>query len=302
MKKILAILMTLVLLFSIAAVAEVDPSTLTMAYLTCDRSNEYWVITAEGFEAACAEYGITPIVYDASGDAATQINQAEDALAQNIDVLIMSPVDSAGDTIAMMAKEKGVPVFIADGSNVSEDYVSLIISDNYQGGAMVANYAMEQLGDSIVPVVFDYGGTMEAMVLRQQGFKETIEAAGYTCHVMIADGRDQAASATEDILVSMPEVNCIFAATDNTSLGCCAVLEGEGKVGEIMILGFDATAEGLTEIFAGTLAATVRQDPYMFTWQSVENAIAYLNGEEIPKLINPDLTLVTIDNAADYVK
>lgn len=301
MKKILAIMMAVAMLLGcISAFAEIDTTKLTFAYLTCDRTNEYWVTTGKGFEAACAEYGITGIVYDGEGDAVKQVSQAEDALAQGIDVMIMSPIDTAGDTIALMCKEKGVPVFIADGSSVSEDYVSLIISDNTAGAAMVADYAISLLGDKINAVVYDYGGSMEAMVSRQVGFRDAIVAAGYPCEMMLVKTREAATSATEDLLVSRPEVNCIFAGTDNTSMGAVAALEAAGKVGEVLVFGFDATNEGCDAISKGTLAGTVRQDPFNFTWQSVENAIKYLNGGQIEKIIHPQLTLVTKENVSDY--
>src|SRR3984957_2610054 len=64
----------------------------------------------ESVEAAGAEKGIKVITVDAKGDAATQVNQIQDLLAQNIDALIYIPAGATAASVPVKAaRPPGVP-------------------------------------------------------------------------------------------------------------------------------------------------------------------------------------------------
>jgi ribose transport system substrate-binding protein len=68
-----------------------------------------------------------------------------------------------------------------------------------------------------------------------------------------ADGncvRDQALSATEDLLQAHPEVNVIYGGNGDSSLGALAALQGagRGKAGDVLLVSHDGTEPEITEL------------------------------------------------------
>ena len=69
----------------------------------------------ESVEAEGAAKGVKIITVDAKGDAATQVNQIQDLLAQNIDALIYIPAGATAAAVPVKAaRAAGVPVINVD--------------------------------------------------------------------------------------------------------------------------------------------------------------------------------------------
>ena len=69
----------------------------------------------QSVEASGAEKGVQVITVDAKGDAATQVSQIQDLLAQNIDALIYIPAGATAASVPVKAaKAAGIPVVNID--------------------------------------------------------------------------------------------------------------------------------------------------------------------------------------------
>jgi ribose transport system substrate-binding protein len=62
--------------------------------------------------------------------------------------------------------------------------------------------------------------------------------------------RDQALSATEDLLQAHPEVNVIYGGNGDSSLGALAALQGagRGKAADVLLVSHDGTEPEITEL------------------------------------------------------
>ena len=96
----------------------------------------------------------------------------------------------------------------------------------------------------------------------------------------------------ENILQAQPEVNGVFAHNDEMILGAIEAAAAAGRTG-ITFVGFDAVDDAVAAVKAGTLAATVAQQPSEMGKLGVEYAIRHLNGETVPASVPVDLALVT---------
>ncbi len=105
-----------------------------LAYLTPGLDLPFWRILAKGIDDEAKAAGGSSTAYDSHNSAQTQIQNAQDAIARRVDGIIISPTDSStAPAVLAAAKRANIPVVIADIGTTSGEYVSFIISDNYQG-------------------------------------------------------------------------------------------------------------------------------------------------------------------------
>lgn len=101
-----------------------DKASYTIGYASLNLVNSFQVQREKSAEMVAAQYGAKLVTTNANNDAATQVSNVEDLLAQGVDALVISPasVDSLGPVLKRAAAAK-IPV-IVEGSNVSSDDVT----------------------------------------------------------------------------------------------------------------------------------------------------------------------------------
>ena len=97
-----------------------------------------------------------------------------------------------------------------------------------------------------------------------------------------------------DILTAQPDIAAVFAHNDEMVLGAIQAAEAAKRTG-IVFVGFDAIDDAVAAVKAGTLAATVAQQPAVMGQLGIDTAIKSLNGEQVESFIPVDLALVTKD-------
>ncbi|MCW5603790.1 MAG: substrate-binding domain-containing protein, partial [Burkholderiales bacterium] len=108
----------------------------------------------------------------------------------------------------------------------------------------------------------------------------------------------------DDILVAMPDVNCMVGFYSYNPPRMYEALRDAGKLGEITVVAFDEDPITLGAVAEGSFAGTVVQQPYEWGAQGAKIIADYLNGDSsaIPEdgiIIIPGLTL-TQDNVAAF--
>lgn len=81
------------------------------------------------------------------------------------------------------------------------------------------------------------------------------------------------------------------------ALGAVEAIASAKKTGQIMVVGFDASAEARDAVGRGTMDATVAQSPSAMGALAVENAYRLLKGEQIKEEIVVPIKLVTRETA-----
>lgn len=85
------------------------------------------------------------------------------------------------------------------------------------------------------------------------------------------------------------------------ALGAYAATQSLNR-SDINVVAVDTDGEVMEAIQNGTnLVATVSQDPYTMGYKALENAVKYLDGEEVED-IAIECELVTADNCADIIE
>ncbi len=263
------------------------PENETPRYETNDRPD---------FEAAIDELcSDCEVLYsNAGGDAEKQQSQAEAALTQGAEVMVVDPMDSkSAATIAEKSKAQNVPVVSYDRLIENGEIDAYVSFDNKEVGELQAETLAKKLkedGKASGPVIMINGDPADPnAALFKEGAKTGFEAAG----VKIAKEYDtpewSAENAQREAQQAITALGNdgfagVYAANDDTGGGAIAALKGAGiNPAERPVTGQDATVAGLQRILAGQQYMTVYKEIPPEAKVSAEIAIALAEGEDVPQ-------------------
>ncbi|MEJ7138651.1 ribose ABC transporter substrate-binding protein RbsB [Amphibiibacter pelophylacis] len=259
-------------------------------------NNPFFVELRDGAQAEAKKDGVDLIVVDAQDDPAKQQSGIEDLLQKQIKVLLINPTDSAA--VANVVKEataKGVKVVSLDRTVEGAPVVSHIASDNIAGGKMAAEFIAKKLGGKGSLIELQGIPGSSAARERGEGFKQGL-AATPDLKVVASQPADfdraKGLSVMENLLQSHKDIQAVFAHNDEMALGATKALEA-AKMKDVLVVGFDATPDAVAAVKAGTMAATVQQQPAMIGAQGIQVAKKLLAGETVDASIPVPLQLVT---------
>jgi D-xylose transport system substrate-binding protein len=218
----------------------------------------------ENFEAAGLVEGEDFTIVNAEGDAATQQSQAEQAIADEASVIVLTSLDTgSGAAIIDQATEAGVAVLEYDRFNTGGAGGAAYVSfDNVAVGAAMAAI-LEPVIDGLAldtprVVMLNGGEEDNNSFLFRDGYAATVEArvaAGdwelvTDQHVPGWDNQE-ALTMMEQILVDANNgVDAVFAANDGLAAATANAVDSAG-MDPIPISGQDATAEGMQNVLLG---------------------------------------------------
>ncbi|WP_406318487.1 substrate-binding domain-containing protein [Streptosporangium sp. NBC_01639] len=266
-------------------------------------NNPYFVQLRKGAEDEAKKQGIALTVTDAQNDASQQVNQVQNFASQSMKAIIVNPVDSDAAAPAVKAAERSkIPVIAVDRVVNGATVAQTVASDNVAGGKLAAQELAKQLGEKgKVAVLQGVPGT-SASRDRGQGFTEGIKA--YPNIQVVAQqpadfDRTKGLDVMTNLLQSNPGVTGVFAENDEMALGAIKALGAKaGK--EIKVIGFDGTPDGLKAIQAGTLNASVAQQPQILGQQAVQGALKAAKGEKVEATVAVPVKIVTSANVAEF--
>jgi len=244
----------------------------------------------KGLESAATERGYDLIVTSGEFDAARQANQIDEFIVQKVDALIISPCDSRGVGPSIEAANKAnIPVFTADIANASGRgvVVTHVASDNVGGGREAADLLSAALSSQGEIAILSHP-EVTSVSDRVRGFKERLkeEPGMKIVAELSAEGkRDKAMKVMEDILQAHPKLAGVFAINDDSALGALAAVEAAGKVGDIKIVGYDATEEARVRVDQRKLVGEVAQDAEKIGQLTIEAIDDHFHGKTPPAVI-----------------
>lgn len=267
-------------------------------------NNPFFVTLRNGTQDAAKEEGAELIISDAQNDAATQQDDVQNYVTQQVDAILVNPVDSESIVPAVQAANQAdIPVIALDRGASGGEIATLIASDNVEGGRLAGEELIELVGSGSVAQLEGIPGASPTRD-RGQGFEEVIN--GQDAVELVASqtanfDRAEGLNVTEDILQSNPEIKGIFAQNDEMALGAVRAL-GNRAGTDVKIVGFDAVEDALNAIQDGKMNATVAQQPDRIGSLGVENAMKVIEGESVDENIPVPVKLVTEENVSEFLQ
>lgn len=267
----------------------------TIALVVSTLNNPFFVSMKDGAQQEANKLGYKLVVLDSQNNPAKELANVQDLMVQNPKMLLINPTDSdaVGNAIKM-ANQAKIPVITLDRVATKGEVVSHIASDNRVGGKMAGDFIADKIGaDAKVIQLEGIAGTSAARE-RGEGFKQSQEQHKFKLlGSQPADfDRTKGLNVMQNLLTAHPDVQAVFAQNDEMALGALRALQTAGK-SDVIVVGFDGTADGVKAVEGGKLAATVAQRPDQIGVIGVETADKVLKGEKVAATIPVDLKLVT---------
>jgi ribose transport system substrate-binding protein len=277
---------------------------LKIGYVVNYMSHEWYQNICSAAEDRAAELGVEILIADANLDVAAQISKAENFMAQQVDVLVLTPVDSkALGPIVKQAKAAGIRV-ITESNPVpgSDTYVGI---DNrasgYKAGQWFAAYAKAQGIDAKILII----GLPNFDDCRQRvdGFKAALSEAGLAAGIVQeVDGqgmKEKAFKVAQDALTAHPEINVIYGINDDSTTGGMAAYKAAGLDESVLTaIGFGLEGiVGQSALLGGTpYKAALAMFPDFVGASLVDAAVALGKGETLPPHYETPTIVLTPDN------
>ncbi|MFJ1589501.1 substrate-binding domain-containing protein [Kitasatospora albolonga] len=266
-------------------------------------NNPFFVQMKEGAQAEAEKAGIDLTVTDAQNDASQQANQLQNFTSSGFSSIIVNPVDSdAVGPGVRSANQADIPVIAADRGVNKAEAATLVASDNVAGGKLAADALADKLGGKGSIVVLQGTAGTSASRERGAGFAEGLKA--YPGIKVVAKqpadfDRTKGLDVMTNLIQSHPDITGVFAENDEMALGAAKALGARaGK--SVSVVGFDGTPDGLKAVGAGTLYASVAQQPGELGRIAVQNAVKAAKGDKVESTVKVPVKVVTRENVADF--
>lgn len=279
-----------------------------IAVVTKALDSEWWMSVKKGAEAAAREHPsveISVLAPEREINIDQQVAIIEDQILKKVSALVVAPA-GASEVIPVLNKAKaaGIPVVLMDTEAPWPDRATFVGLDNRVGGRLVGQSIVRALnGKGKVAVIRGILG-ISTHEDRIAGFREAIGQSPDIELVAVQPANSERAlgmTVMENLLTAHPDLKAVFATNDQMALGAMEALAARDLLGKIVLVGFDATTEAVRAVRAGQLHATVAGHGFEMGRQAVIAAVTVLRGEPVPKHIDIRPTLITRDNAEEFL-
>ncbi len=296
MKSIKNLLLTTTLLAATSLTASVNAKDVKIGYTTMDLANPYFIAVTNGVKDKAKELDVKITIHDAKSDAASQIAAIENFVAQQMDAIVISPIDAvAVEPMVKLAHDNGIPIINAHQAMEGADaQIGLIEFEyGYEVGKLAGQYITDHM-DGKAEVAVLGQPEVSALVERTNGIKKGIldfapnaviaaEQSGYT--------PETGARAAEVVMQSRPNVRVFVGMNDAGVLGAYEALKGMGvNESEFALFGLDATEEAQKKIAANSMyKGTVDIAPYVTGEMIVEVALQVKESGPIEEMVKIEM-------------
>jgi ribose transport system substrate-binding protein len=253
-----------------------------VAFVT-NNASDFWTIARKGVEQADNELANVSVEFKipADGTAAEQKRIIDDLLAKGITGIAMSPVDPDNETQLINDTAKQALVVTQDSDAPQSDRSCYIGTDNRAAGRQAGELIKEVLPEGGKIMLFVGKTDARNAQERYQGIKEALQGSKVQIIDIRTDDTDRvrAKSNASDTLVKYPDVACLVGLWSYNGPAILNALKDAGKTGQVKIVCFDEEDETLAGVKAGTIHATVVQQPYEFGYQSIKLIAKVLGGD-----------------------
>lgn len=254
--------------------------------------HQFWQAVKAGADQAAEEFGVR-ITFEGPDNETMvdrQIDMLAAALANNPAAIGFAALDSqAAIPLLRQASEAGIPVIAFDSGVDSDIPVATATTDNVAAAALAADKMAEFLGGEGTVAVVAHDQTSRTGIDRRDGFLNQMESAYPDIEVVTvqygAGDQLQSTEVAKAILTANPDLDGMFGTNEGSAIGIVNAVREMATEG-VTIIGYDSGKAQTDAIRDGLMAGAITQNPVGIGYETVKAAVAAMNGEALPEIID----------------
>ncbi len=231
---------------------------------------DFWEQVHKGAVCAASKQQNVSVQWNgvtADTDVTGQVNLLKNYLTQGVDGLVYAATDAkALSQVSEQAVNSKIPVVNFDSGTIPQpSAVPVFATDNVASAVKAADLLAQALNNKgkIAFIPFQAGSNTNDQ--RAQGFLQGLKK--YPGLQLVATQYSQsdantAFTVTTDILTAHPDITGIFAANEPGVIGAAKAVQQAGKIGKVVIIGWDAAPDEIKGLQDGQISALVVQNPF----------------------------------------
>jgi ribose transport system substrate-binding protein len=285
MKLIAAITLGFLMMLQFGACKQngTGAKTKRLAFVT-NNASDFWAIARKGTEKADTELTDVTVEFriPPDGTAAEQKRIVDDLLAKGIEGIAISPVDPNNQTPFINDTAKQTLVVTQDSDAPQSNRTAYVGTDNVAAGRQAGGLIKEALPDGGKIMVFVGKKDARNAQERFQGIQEALKGSKVEIVDVRTDDADRvrAKSNVADTLVKYPDIKALVGLWSYNGPAIVNALKEAGKLNQVKVVCFDEEDETLAGVKAGTIYATVVQQPFEFGYQAIKLMAQVLAGDK----------------------
>ena len=274
MKKKLAVIALAAATLSMMAMPVYADDLVTVGYAQVGHESDWRTANTQNYQDVFSEdAGYSLDLVDCDNDNAAQLEAVRTFISKDMDYIVIAPIQSAGwDTVLQEAQDAGIPVIIADREIEASDdlYDAWVGTNTTNEGITAGNWLAEYLGDKDANILVIEGSVGASATLgRTDGFNQV---AGEHDNWKILDSQsgDFTQAGGQEVMESFiksyeGQFNVVICQNDNEAYGAMDAMDAAGITygvdGDVTLISFDATHDGLQYTLDGKINCDVECNP-----------------------------------------
>lgn len=252
----------------------------------------------KGAQARADELGNIELLEGGTSDTAPWLDACNAFVSSGVDVLMYDTLDGEGTASCIeAANEAGILVVCLLACTPTGVQNATIALDFLADGVIIGEWMAEAVGPGGKVAFIEGLPGDEAAVAIGDGFIQGLADACPDCELVAqavgGPDRDTAFAAATNVLTANPELNGMYALSDDMALGAFSALEAAGRADQVILAGHNGTCEAFASIIAGDLDFTQLLAGQPFGIAAIDTAMALLAGEEPGTLVVDPIAIDT---------
>lgn len=259
-------------------VVEETTELITVGFAQVGHESDWRTANTKGYEDEFVEAnGYELQLVDCDNDGAAQLEAVRSFIEQDLDYIIIAPIASAGwETILQEAKDAGIPVIIADRSvDADPSMYAVSVGTNMTAeGTTAGDWLAEYLDGKEANILVIEGSVGASATLgRSEGFNN-VAANHSEWNILDSQSGDFTQSGGQEVMESFiksyeGKFNVVVCHNDNEAYGAMDAMDAAGITygvgGDVILISYDATHDGLQYTLDGKISCNVECNPMQAT-------------------------------------
>lgn len=235
-------------------------------------------------------------------DVSRQIDLVEQMISQRVDAIVIAPADSkALIPVCKKAQQAGIVVINID-NKFDEEVLEqnkvkfpFVGPNNRLGAHKVGEYVAKRLKPQDKVAIIEGAPNAYNAIQRKLGFQDAIRAAKLNL-VSSQSGyweTDKANKVASAIITEHPDIKAIFCANDSMAIGVVAALRDAGKLGQVLVAGYDNISAVQQLLKEGKIIATADQHADKLAVYGITYALQIIKEKITPLDFETPVDLIT---------